>query len=702
MAMTAEQQLDALKHVQAKMSEGFLAPQQPAQSFFEQIAHIVTNYNVPVIPLRPKTKIAFMTNWPEVATTDLDQIQKWGQDYQNANCASVALARPDGVWFLEIDKPGFAAQIEAETGQKLPETFTVRSSPGKGHYYFRQTDASIAMGNRQAADADGKELWSARVDARYVVAPGSIHPVTGSAYEVLRDVEIVAAPDWLVAWCDKNGSTETKKVVAIDSVEVVEGNRNNWLTKKLGKARETMGLDFDQLLALGLDLNQKCCKPPLDDDEVRQTAKSISKYEYKEAGRLTFEQPAATQEELPKIATIPYPVFPRWVMDGTSIGEGLVKPVCAVNSRYPEFMFMPAYVVLLNYLANKVNIEGKRLTPSFYMVSIGKKGRVIKSSSANDAIQYLQTAGIVDYAGPNTRNAEGKSLVWTAGSAEGLGMEMARTSCRNAVMFYDELALLSIKAGIESSTLGQNLLLMYESGNFANTIKSRREQYCFPPGSYCTSLIACTTEKDFSEQWAQLATGKRGMDERFFFLYQPEDVETAGKLKPHREINTVEGAMRTKALIEKAVAQKTYYITDCTALEELIETLGNRTSIRAEKLALAFAVDLGRDRIDDDCFDRALAIAKYEKEVKRYLGGSDEAVDRLAAAQNKVCRLLERAPGGWMTMRQLQKDMNHRRYSTELWERIIQGLVKAKRIRIDSLEKGSQAVRLLQSMDDED
>jgi hypothetical protein len=31
---------------------------------------------------------------------------------------------------------------------KIPKTFTVSSSPGKAHFYFNQTDASIAMGNQ--------------------------------------------------------------------------------------------------------------------------------------------------------------------------------------------------------------------------------------------------------------------------------------------------------------------------------------------------------------------------------------------------------------------------------------------------------------------------------------------------------------------------------------------------------------------------
>src|SRR6266404_3336529 len=90
-----------------------------------------------------------------------------------------------------------------------------------------------------------------------------------------------------------------------------------------------------------------------------------------------------------------YPVFPRWVIDGTSIGEGLVKPVCAVNSRLPEFMFMPAVTLMLNYLGLKVTVEDRQIIPSFFLLAIGKNG-TFKTSSVQDAIEYFNVAGIVN------------------------------------------------------------------------------------------------------------------------------------------------------------------------------------------------------------------------------------------------------------------------------------------------------------------
>src|SRR5882762_518183 len=258
---------------------------------FEQLAQPLIAKNVPVIPLRPKTKIAFLTGWESLATTDREQIAQWGQDYSNANIASVAKATLEGVWFFEVDRPNFQNEIEKQTGHKMPETFIVRSSPGRGHFYFRQTPASIAMGNRQGKDADGKEAWSARVDNRYVVGPGSIHP-NGGMYEVLKDAAIVDAPQWLIDFCVANDAkTEKASHAELDKEDpIAQGARNETITSILGKARQQNSLQYDALLALARQHNQRCV-PPLPDSELKTIAGSIAKYSVKESGAIVFPEP---------------------------------------------------------------------------------------------------------------------------------------------------------------------------------------------------------------------------------------------------------------------------------------------------------------------------------------------------------------------------------------------------------------------------
>ena len=307
------------------------------------------------------------------------------------------------------------------------------------------------------------------------------------------------------------------------------------------------------------------------------------------AGVPVGQQPQIGERiEVPKLNNVAWPVFPDWVMSGTSLFEHFVRPVCEQNSRIPYFMFLSSAALMMNYLGLKVRVEYRNLIPSIFMVLIGEKGRAIKSSSVEDAIEYLQYAGIMDHANGSTRNAEGKSLVWTAGSPEGLGLEMTRTNAKNCVLFYDELSALTSKAEIDSSSLKSSLLTLYESGKFSNTIKSRKEAYSFDPKTYCASLIACTTNENFEDLWSRLAGKSSGLDDRFMFVLQPEEL---GDLTPHIYVNTKDGALETRNRIDKAVQQGLYSIDDIVPLEHHIKTLGNRAEIRAEKWALYFAVD---------------------------------------------------------------------------------------------------------------
>jgi hypothetical protein len=649
---------------------------------FKEIAEPLVARGVPIIPLRPKTKIAFLTAWETLATTDPIKVEQWDQDFVGANGACVAYARPDGVWFLEIDRPGFQDEIEVQTGQKIPTTFMVRSSPGRGHFYFKQTPASIAMGNAQGTDDNGKETWSARVDNRYVVAPGSYHPTSGRRYEILRDAEIIPAPDWLVQWC----VTNTKDVTAsktghaeLDSEEpITEGGRNSAITSILGKARQVLKMDRNQLLAYGLSVNDKRCKPPLSESEVRTIANSIGGYAVKESGAIIFDtitnNGAPEPLQRPEIKPVPYPTFPRWVIKGTSIGKGLVGPICAINNSYPEFIFMPAMILFLNYIALKVVVQDKSVIPSFYMVSIGQKGRAFKSSGVKSAIEYFGHINLVKTASQSIKNAEGRSLVWTPGSTEGLGLEMARVNCRNAVMFYDEFKTLVDKASIEKSSIAGHISDMYESSNFSNTVKSRKEAFTHEAGQYCASLIACTTDEAFPDQWAKMpTTGELGLDDRFFFLFQPE---VWLSIKPMKFVNTVIGAMETKRLIDKAILKNIYTIADETMLENISSKVGGARGVGlVEKLALYFAVDMEKDEIDESCIERAVAIVKYGRAVKDYLK-TYESVTKEGGLQQKIMHFL-RKNGGAVEERVLFRAIHPERYGTFMYGRSYEGLLRS-------------------------
>jgi hypothetical protein len=648
---------------------------------FERRALPLIERNVPVIPLLPGQKKAVLTSWETKATTNRAQVAQWGQQTPDANVASVAKAEHGGVWFFDADRAGLVNQIEKTTGHKIPDTFMVRSRPGSGHYYFRQNAASIEMGNRQASDQQG-ELWSARVDDRYVVGPLSIHPDTGKEYEVIKDVPIVEAPQWLIDFCIQNDAKAEKAKTGhaeLDSEEpIAQGSRNTTLSSILGKARQVLAMDKEQLLAYGLSVNEKRCRPPLPDAEVKTIVGSIGSYAVKPTGKIEFDSTQAQttapgQIELPDIPKIAYPAFPGWIFGGIPAFDKWVKPFCKINSRYAEYMMLPLMVLVMNYMSTKgVRIEYKNFPLSIFLLLVGRKGRVIKSSSAQDAMDFCQKMGILSHVNGATRNAEGKSLVFTVGSTEGLGLEMARVNCKSAVLFYDEFSKLIAKMSIENSSFANDLSTTYESGKFSNGVKSRKETFTHDPGSYCLSLIGCTTDKRYPRLASKLFSSVDGMDERFFVLYQPEVLKD---VEPLTWVPIPEEAVKeTSNLVDQAVQRQVYSIDDGEPLRE-ISKINNRLEIRAEKWALCFAVLLGKDSVDESCIERGIALAKYEHQIKNYLAVG-ESITREGGLQREIRLLVERAEGS-MKLRDLQRKVNYDDYGTELWYRVYGGLLRS-------------------------
>jgi hypothetical protein len=308
---------------------------------------------------------------------------------------------------------------------------------------------------------------------------------------------------------------------------------------------------------------------------------------------------------------------------------------------------------------------------AIYMVLIGKRGETNKSSSMNDAMEFFHYAGLLAHHNRDTKNAEGRTLVWTAGSPEGLGLEMQKSNCKNALLYYDELQQLVKKAGIDGSTMQSNLLTLYESGKFSNSVKATKEVYSLDPDSYCASLLACTTDASFNEQWSRMTGQDTGLNDRFFFVLQPDPLPTK-RIKV--DINTLLGSQETRKLVDKALAKSEFEFEDINHpdLQDLVAK-GNRFVDRAAKWALALAVDLGLDKIDDECVVRACHIVRYEIEVKRYLK-SYEAVNREAELQLRIRHKLEMA-GGNMEYRQLLRVCHADRHGTSDWDRAYKGLL---------------------------
>jgi hypothetical protein len=648
---------------------------------FLRRAEFTVAKGIPVIRLRPNSKAAMDNGWPELATTDPEILKKWDAESPESNCGAVAQAKLGGVWFWEIDNLDVVERLRKATNQELPNTFVVRSRPGRGHLYFKHTLASIAMGNISQSFVQGGD-WSARVDSSYVVSANSVHPNSGELYLAMNSEPLSEAPEWLISWLLSQKTTEVKTnqpEIKRDANNMVpHGSVHGYLLREAGKLRN-LGLEQPAIEIALMELAYKNCAQPLDDSRIITMSHSICKSfpPGQNTELLLTQKPNDTvkllvePEELPVFEEVPYPKFPDWALAGSSIYENFVKPICDENSRIPYFLWFPAMAILLNYLGTKVKIKYKDFHGSIYTVLIGKKGQTNKSSSVEDAMKYFSYAGMFAHAGRDTKIAEGRTLSWTVGSMEGLGMEAQRTNCKNILLNYDELSYLINKAGIETSSLVSNLLLMYESKTFQNLIKSKKETFMIEAGTYCASLVACTTNTKFAEQWGVLAGSDTGLDDRFTFVLQPKPLP---ERRLYKVVNVMQGAIKTRQLADKAVAQGVFEFDNMND-ERLIalNNIDNRYAIRAEKWALGLAVDLGLSTIDEDCIERATAIVHYEIACKKFLKAY-EATTKEGGIQQEVRRKLEQNTG-LLPKRDLERKMHSSRYGTSLWGSAYKGLI---------------------------
>jgi hypothetical protein len=628
-----------------------------------------------VFPLGEKSKqpdSEFAPNGFKSASNDPQQITQWWTAKPNNN-VGIDLGR-SGLTVLDFDNGTPPAELN------LPLTLGVSTSRGT-HVYYSGTSK---QGNMYVG---GKHVGEIKSDGGYVLAPFSVHP-SGATYSVLVSAPVAPAPLQIIDSLRGRGTTPEAPRNANNLIP--HGSMHNAIIAQAGRIRNALGPNatYEEFEETLLTWVHRECEAPIDEDRVRMNAQSTWNafkpaapgYELTSSAVQPAQSiPQAPDVDLPVFDDAGYPKFPTWVQHGTSIYEGFVKPVCDANSRIDYFMFLPAMQLLLNYVGPKIKIRGPLgVSPfrgSIYSVIIGKKGKSNKSSSVEDAIDYFKFMGVLGHYGKDTTNAEGKTLVWTVGSPEGLGIDMQKSNCKNALLYYDELSKLLAKSGIESSGLVSDLLTMYEAGKFANSVKDKKSAYSLDPGSYCTTMITCTTDRKFGDLWSRLAGEDTGLNDRFMFILQPEKLPAP---RAQEFVNTLHGSTKTRQLIDRAVQKGEFAFDDKTRNHpeflKLVET-ENRLAVRAEKWALAFAVDLGLDSVDDECMERATEIVKYEMAVKAYLKPYD-STDRESKIQLGIRHLLEQNKGR-MEKREVERKMNSYRISTFVWKSAWEGLKSA-------------------------
>lgn len=231
---------------------------------------------LPVLPLRPRTKVPATAHGKDDATCDPQAIREWWGRWPHAN---IGIRPPAGIVVLDVDprnggQATFAA-LEAQHGE-LPTTWVAITGSDGWHIWLR------CPGPYRGRLGEGIDLKS---HSGYLVAPPSIHPC-GGIYEWANDHPIAHAPTWVRAlarapqapatprnttWAATCG-TDRGEGLLRSVATAPAGNRNNALHWAACRA------NADGILEkIRADLVAAARAAGLDDIEIRRTINSAER-----------------------------------------------------------------------------------------------------------------------------------------------------------------------------------------------------------------------------------------------------------------------------------------------------------------------------------------------------------------------------------------------------------------------------------------
>jgi hypothetical protein len=324
------------------------------------------------------------TGWQNLATRDLATAKAAAGD----GCKNVMLVgKRDGIWALDVDDPTILEDYEKIHG-RIPSR-RHRSVSGGLHLIFLPSEAAWQMGNTEEAN-DDDELFSVRVDNRYVLLPGSVaypdndtkNPLT--FYEATDQSPLTEIPLELIEFLKarisaRNKVTGNKGVDAsLSGPKIPHGSHDNMLFKIGCKLRQ-IGLEEDGITNQLVEICEKRCENYGSDyqDMCRNKARQACKYPPGTDAQLIISgsiPPLTASVNEPKTLDLSeeIPAFDPSVITGI-YGE-IVELITRGTTLDPQFAFLAAKVVIGAKMAGRVQFENLDAEPRYYGAAIAETG----------------------------------------------------------------------------------------------------------------------------------------------------------------------------------------------------------------------------------------------------------------------------------------------------------------------------------------
>lgn len=239
------------------------------------------------LPVVPRAKQPLIS-WADLQQRqpEKDEVRGWYEKWPHAGVA-VVTGIASGLAVLDVDPAHGGNEALAELERlhgKLAETVESVTGGGGRHLYFAHPGGNIR--NRTGL-APGIDL---RADGGMIVAPPSIHP-SGNPYRWReghspQEIALARLPVWLRdrQEPEAHGLGHPMSYWRGLAREGVEAGRRNTTIASFSGHLLWHGIDPEVVTELVLAWNRFRCRPPLSDDEVVRTIRSIEETQRRHRG----------------------------------------------------------------------------------------------------------------------------------------------------------------------------------------------------------------------------------------------------------------------------------------------------------------------------------------------------------------------------------------------------------------------------------
>lgn len=244
-----------------------------------------------VFPLAENAKTPAISNWQNLATTDLSHIDRWWSTAPyNIGVTTGRLLVVD----VDPRHDGHKTFAALSLVDEFPATAMSRTQGGGWHLIYALPDNVTIKGgaNKLGPGVDIKSFGG------YIAAPGST--IGDKGYSWIQDTPPAMAPEWLVALCKQPRARDAgagKRVVEENAAGVElaeawlakhapmvgEGARDNEAFKVAAKLYD-YGVSHEKCHELLTDWAFNCTFPPLDESDIARIADSAGRNRSKTIG----------------------------------------------------------------------------------------------------------------------------------------------------------------------------------------------------------------------------------------------------------------------------------------------------------------------------------------------------------------------------------------------------------------------------------